>query len=272
MLRKQVTCAWVIAAGCESPGRPRTGPYGHKHGDRPEKPPKFRKQRVHAPPPRGARIEVLDEARVVRTTLDGGEADSDLISRLNRESRTRPDMPRAPVLRRYKARPASRLIAQSPRNLRQVFRPDARHPAQSHIDQLWCRSALLRSRPSQTSAPLGPQIGSRPHAKWRACNYLLLPNLAQSVISSRADVRSAPEADDRSATRLTRRRSNGIYIVVRKLTVSRNASGTARDAHHHGFFGRSSSQWLGIGDLITEPEGPSISSTVAHHRVDRRWS
>src|SRR5258705_7229947 len=36
-------------------------------------------------------------------------------------------------------------------------------------------------------------------------------------------------------------------------------------------FDRSSLRWLGIGDLITEPEGPSfISRTVAHHRLDRR--
>jgi hypothetical protein len=32
-------------------------------------------------------------------------------------------------------------------------------------------------------------------------------------------------------------------------------------------------QWLGISDLITEPEGPSfISRTVARNRVDRRRS
>ena len=38
-------------------------------------------------------------------------------------------------------------------------------------------------------------------------------------------------------------------------------------------FGRSSLRWLGINDLIAEPEGPSfISSTVAHRRVDRRCS
>ena len=38
-------------------------------------------------------------------------------------------------------------------------------------------------------------------------------------------------------------------------------------------FDRSSLRWLGIGDLITEPEGPSfISSTVAQRRVDRRCS
>jgi hypothetical protein len=36
---------------------------------------------------------------------------------------------------------------------------------------------------------------------------------------------------------------------------------------------RSSSRWLGIGDLIAEPEGPSfISNTVAQRRVDRRCS
>jgi len=36
-------------------------------------------------------------------------------------------------------------------------------------------------------------------------------------------------------------------------------------------FGRSSSRWLGIGDLIADPEGPTfISRTVAHLRVDRR--
>jgi hypothetical protein len=38
-------------------------------------------------------------------------------------------------------------------------------------------------------------------------------------------------------------------------------------------FDQSRSQWLGIRDLITEPEGPSfISSTVARRRVDRRCS
>jgi hypothetical protein len=38
-------------------------------------------------------------------------------------------------------------------------------------------------------------------------------------------------------------------------------------------FDHSRSRWLGIGDLIAEPEGPSlISSTVVHHRVDRRCS
>src|SRR5262245_60255418 len=38
-------------------------------------------------------------------------------------------------------------------------------------------------------------------------------------------------------------------------------------------FDHSRSRWLGIGDLITEPEGPSfISSTVAHRRLDRRCS
>src|SRR3990170_6784164 len=32
-------------------------------------------------------------------------------------------------------------------------------------------------------------------------------------------------------------------------------------------------RWLGIGDLIAEPEGPSlIFSTVARRRVDRRYS
>jgi len=35
-------------------------------------------------------------------------------------------------------------------------------------------------------------------------------------------------------------------------------------------FDRSSSRWLGISDLIAEPEGPSfISRTVARSRVDR---
>ena len=38
-------------------------------------------------------------------------------------------------------------------------------------------------------------------------------------------------------------------------------------------FDHSRSRWLGIGDLIAEPEGPSfISSTVAQRRVDRRCS
>jgi hypothetical protein len=38
-------------------------------------------------------------------------------------------------------------------------------------------------------------------------------------------------------------------------------------------FDHSRSWWLGIGDLIAEPEGPSfISSTVAQRRVDRRYS
>src|SRR3981189_1799020 len=38
-------------------------------------------------------------------------------------------------------------------------------------------------------------------------------------------------------------------------------------------FDRSSSRWLGISDLIAEPEGPAfISRTVAHRRVDRRCS
>ncbi len=39
-------------------------------------------------------------------------------------------------------------------------------------------------------------------------------------------------------------------------------------AFHH-----SSLRWLGISDLIAEPEGPSfISSTVAQRRLDRRCS
>jgi len=38
-------------------------------------------------------------------------------------------------------------------------------------------------------------------------------------------------------------------------------------------FDHSRSRWLGINDLIAEPEGPSfISSTVARRRVDRRCS
>ena len=38
-------------------------------------------------------------------------------------------------------------------------------------------------------------------------------------------------------------------------------------------FDDSSLQWLGISDLIAEPEGPSfISRTVTHRRVDRRYS
>jgi hypothetical protein len=38
-------------------------------------------------------------------------------------------------------------------------------------------------------------------------------------------------------------------------------------------FDRSNSRWLGISDLIAEPEGPSfISRTVAHRRLDRRCS
>src|ERR1700716_3532767 len=38
-------------------------------------------------------------------------------------------------------------------------------------------------------------------------------------------------------------------------------------------FDDSSSRWLGISDLIAEPEGPSfISRTVAYRRVDRRYS
>jgi hypothetical protein len=38
-------------------------------------------------------------------------------------------------------------------------------------------------------------------------------------------------------------------------------------------FDRSSSRWLGISDLIAEPEGPSfISRTVTHRRVDKRCS
>jgi len=38
-------------------------------------------------------------------------------------------------------------------------------------------------------------------------------------------------------------------------------------------FDRSNSRWLGISDLIAEPEGPSsISRTVARRRVDRRCS
>ena len=38
-------------------------------------------------------------------------------------------------------------------------------------------------------------------------------------------------------------------------------------------FDDSSLRWLGISDLIAEPEGPSfISRTVAYRRVDRRYS
>jgi len=38
-------------------------------------------------------------------------------------------------------------------------------------------------------------------------------------------------------------------------------------------FDRSSSRWLGISDLIAEPEGSSfIFGTVAQRRVDRRYS
>jgi hypothetical protein len=38
-------------------------------------------------------------------------------------------------------------------------------------------------------------------------------------------------------------------------------------------FDDSSLRWLGISDLIAEPEGPSfISHTVTQRRVDRRYS
>jgi hypothetical protein len=38
-------------------------------------------------------------------------------------------------------------------------------------------------------------------------------------------------------------------------------------------FDDSSLRWLGISDLIAEPEGPTfISRTVTHRRVDRRYS
>ena len=38
-------------------------------------------------------------------------------------------------------------------------------------------------------------------------------------------------------------------------------------------FDRSSSRWLGISDLIAEPEGPSfISRIVTHRRLNRRCS
>jgi putative ABC transport system substrate-binding protein len=38
-------------------------------------------------------------------------------------------------------------------------------------------------------------------------------------------------------------------------------------------FGHSSLRWLGISDLIAEPEGPSfISRTVTYRRLDRRYS
>jgi hypothetical protein len=38
-------------------------------------------------------------------------------------------------------------------------------------------------------------------------------------------------------------------------------------------FDRSSLRWLGISDLIAEPEGPTfISSTVTQRRLDRRYS
>jgi hypothetical protein len=38
-------------------------------------------------------------------------------------------------------------------------------------------------------------------------------------------------------------------------------------------FDHSRSRWLGISDLIAEPEGPSfISSTVAQRRVDQQCS
>jgi hypothetical protein len=38
-------------------------------------------------------------------------------------------------------------------------------------------------------------------------------------------------------------------------------------------FDHSRSRWLGIDDLIAEPEGPSfISGAVAQRRVDRRCS
>jgi hypothetical protein len=38
-------------------------------------------------------------------------------------------------------------------------------------------------------------------------------------------------------------------------------------------FDHSSLRWLGISDLIAEPEGPSfISSTVAQRRLDQRYS
>jgi hypothetical protein len=40
-----------------------------------------------------------------------------------------------------------------------------------------------------------------------------------------------------------------------------------------GAFDHSRSRWLGIGDLMAEPEGPSfIASTVARRRLDRRYS
>ena len=45
------------------------------------------------------------------------------------------------------------------------------------------------------------------------------------------------------------------------------------DRIYHFNFQKWSSRWLGIGDLIAEPEGPSfISSTVARRRVDRPHS
>ena len=40
-----------------------------------------------------------------------------------------------------------------------------------------------------------------------------------------------------------------------------------------GAYDRSSLRWLGISDLIAEPEGPAfISNTVTQRRLDRRYS
>ena len=62
----------------------------------------------------------------------------------------------------------------------------------------------------------------------------------------------------------------GLMLPCERKSVEPMAAvtGPARTAAQHQSLCRS--RWLGIGDLIAEPEGPSfISRTVAHHRLDR---
>ncbi len=73
---------------------------------------------------------------------------------------------------------------------------------------------------------------------------------------------------------------NSLSTLLRRFACARlsrpclpeSSSRHFRNAHTTAF-DRSSLRWLGIGDLITEPEGPTfISRTVVHRRVDGRCS
>src|ERR1022692_3256554 len=72
--------------------------------------------------------------------------------------------------------------------------------------------------------------------------------------------------------------SNRISTLHRRFACARlsqpylpgSPSQRFRSAHHRGFLTKSGLRWLGISDLIAEPEGPTfISHKVARSRLDR---